>query len=146
MKLSDRRVQIGIVASFLVFGGALAYTSGWFGAPPTRPESLIVIVPELSELAQKGQIAFEASCAVCHGKNAAGTDRGPPLVNDIYNPGHHADEAFYRAAKQGVPQHHWSYGNMPRRPEVTDGQLIAIVRYVRELQQANGIETRPHNM
>ncbi|NOZ33006.1 MAG: cytochrome c [Alphaproteobacteria bacterium] len=146
MKLSDRRVQIGILAGLLVFGGAVAYTGGWFSPPPGPPEILVVNVPELSPLAVRGNAAYDVSCAVCHGTNAAGTDRGPPLVNDIYNPGHHSDESFYRAVRQGVPQHHWTFGNMPFRPDVTDGELIAIVRYVRELQQANGIETLPHEM
>jgi len=35
---------------------------------------------------------------------------------------------------------------MPPRDDVTDEELMAIVAYVRELQQANGILYRPHRM
>lgn len=67
-------------------------------------------------------------------------------MHDIYNPGHHADEAFLRAARNGVQQHHWRFGDMPPQPQVSDEQLVQIVRYVRELQQANGIRFKPHRM
>lgn len=105
-----------------------------------------VRVPELSDAALKGKEAFEANCVRCHGKHAAGTDKGPPLVHDIYNPGHHADGAFLLAAKRGVRQHHWPYGNMPPQPQMSEDDIAAIVKYVRELQVANGITYRPHRM
>jgi hypothetical protein len=35
---------------------------------------------------------------------------------------------------------------MPPQPQVSDDQLAAIVRYVRELQEANGILYRQHIM
>jgi mono/diheme cytochrome c family protein len=94
----------------------------------------------------RGKIAFNANCAPCHGTNAAGGDKGPPLVHVIYNPGHHADGSFFLAAKRGVRRHHWRFGDMPPQPQVTDGELAAIVRYVRELQAANGIGNEPHRM
>ena len=103
-------------------------------------------VPTLSPQAAAGRSAFDAQCAECHGIIGGGTNHGPPLVHDIYNPGHHADEAFRRAVRQGVVQHHWPYGNMPPQPQVTNSQIDDIVRYVRELQQANGITYRPHRM
>jgi len=34
----------------------------------------------------------------------------------------------------------------PPQPQVSDEQLAAVVRYVRELQEANGIFYRPHTM
>jgi mono/diheme cytochrome c family protein len=105
-----------------------------------------VKVPELSPLATRGETAFKANCAPCHGKNAAGSNKGPPLVHDIYNPGHHADGSFFIAAKRGVRSHHWRYGDMPPQPQVTDGEMAAIVRFVRELQAANGIGDQPHRM
>ena len=70
----------------------------------------------------------------------------PPFVHDIYNPGHHADPAFFAAAKFGVRQHHWPYGNMPPQLQVSDDQVAAIVRYVREVQLVNGIKYQPHHM
>ncbi|GBE44866.1 cytochrome c [bacterium BMS3Bbin10] len=112
-----------------------------------KPTALVdVRVPELSALATRGERAFNANCAQCHGKNAAGTDKGPALVHQIYNPGHHGDQAFVIAAKQGVRAHHWTFGNMPPLPLVSGAQIAAIVKYVRELQAANGIVTKPHRM
>ncbi len=101
---------------------------------------------ELSALALEGKVAFDRNCAVCHGQEGRGTTQGPPLVHDIYNPGHHGDPAFIAAARRGVRSHHWSFGDMPPQPQVTDAELQAIIRYVRELQEANGIFYKPHVM
>ena len=105
-----------------------------------------VVVPDLSPLAMEGEKAFTANCAKCHGVNGSGTDKGPPFIHEIYNPGHHTDDAFYFAARNGVRQHHWPYGNMPPQPQVSEADLGAIVQYVRELQVANGITFKPHSM
>lgn len=110
------------------------------------PSALGISMPALSAQAAAGQKAFDANCASCHGRFGTGSDKGPPLMHDIYNPGHHADEAFQRAVRNGVPQHHWRFGDMPQQPQVGDEQLAQIVRYVRELQQANGILFAPHRM
>ncbi len=128
-----------MVAAAVVLVAAAAGLYYW-SRPPVRTEPLVrVVVPELTELGRRGEKAFEAYCAECHGRNAAGSDRGPPLVHQIYRPNHHADIAFARAARFGVRQHHWFFGDMPPRPEVSDEDIVAIVRYVRELQRANGI-------
>jgi mono/diheme cytochrome c family protein len=142
MALSDRLIPIA-VSGFLLFGAGLLVFR-WLS--PDAAQSEDITVPTLSTMATRGQVAFEANCATCHGQNGAGTDKGPALVHDIYNPGHHPDEAFVRASRQGVRQHHWRFGNMPPRPEVTDNQIAEIVRYIRELQEANGIIYRQHNM
>lgn len=105
-----------------------------------------IVVPQLSMRAQMGKGFYDETCAACHGPNAAGTENGPPFVHPVYNPGHHADEAFYRAVRQGVPAHHWRFGDMPPQPDVTDQQVSAILNYVRELQRANGIQTQEHKM
>ena len=143
MKISDRLLPIAI-------GGFLLFGVGLFVVPMLRPAAttttISVTVPKLSPLALEGEAAFNANCSQCHGKNAGGTKAGPPLVFEIYNPGHHGDEAFYRAVKRGSPQHHWPFGNMPPRPGVSDKQIAAIVRYVRELQLANGIVYKKHTM
>ena len=100
-----------------------------------------VLVPEtLSQNAQIGQLGYEAKCAACHGANAAGQDGvAPPLVHIIYEPSHHGDEAFQRAAELGVRGHHWPFGNMLPVEGLTRGDVKMITAYVRELQRANGI-------
>lgn len=97
------------------------------------------ILPQLTAKAQMGQSAFNQNCAACHGKNARGSQNGPPLVHIIYEPNHHSDASFYRAVQSGVRAHHWRYGNMPPLPHLKQSDMSAIITYVRELQRANGI-------
>lgn len=133
------------VAVFLVAGAGVTILQMRDSGEDTAI-ALAVTVPALSLKAQKGEGAFNATCAECHGKNAAGSDKGPALVHDIYNPGHHADEAFRRAVRLGVRRHHWPFGDMPRQEHVRPSEIEAIIAYVRELQAANGIVYRPHQM
>lgn len=122
-------------------GAALLVIVGlwWFGSNRSGSGSVDVVLPELSRPAQAGQAVFQKSCAICHGTLAGGTDQGPPLVHKIYEPSHHADAAFVLAAKRGVTQHHWSFGNMPPQPQVDERAMQQIIAFVRELQVANGI-------
>ena len=87
-----------------------------------------------------GAEVFEAQCASCHGATAAGSDKGPPLVDDVYRPSHHTDGAFQIAVLRGVPQHHWRFGSMPRQEGLSDQDIADIVAYVRQLQREAGIE------
>ncbi len=89
---------------------------------------------------ETGEQLFASRCAGCHGPSASGSDKGPPLVHQIYEPGHHADASFYQAVRQGVESHHWSFGNMLPIPGITDKQIGQIVSYVRALQVENGIK------
>ena len=95
--------------------------------------------PAPAEL-QAGEAKFTANCAACHGTQAAGTDHGPPLVHKIYEPNHHGDPAFQRAAANGVKAHHWEFGNMPKIEGVTPEDVDQIVKYVRWLQRQAGIQ------
>jgi cytochrome c len=100
-----------------------------------------VLLPEtLSQNALIGKLGFDAKCSACHGVNAAGQDGvAPPLVHIIYEPSHHGDDAFQRAAAMGVRAHHWPFGDMPPVEGVTRGEVTMIIAYIRELQRANGI-------
>lgn len=123
---------------------------GWqiFGSRNSAPSGAPTqfVLPELSATALRGQAVFDAVCAACHGKNALGSDKGPPLIHPIYNPGHHGDEAFYRAVRMGSPQHHWRFGDMPPQTSVSTEQVAEIIAYVRETQRANGIVYQEHRM
>lgn len=90
--------------------------------------------------AGRGAEVFSAKCRECHGPAARGSDKGPPLVHGYYVASHHADLAFYRAVKQGVPQHHWEFGDMPPQPDVTPEQAADVIAYVRGLQRRAGLE------
>ena len=92
-----------------------------------------------SDDAGKGKQAFEANCATCHGAGALGTESGPPLVHRLYVPGHHNDDSIRRAVRNGVPSHHWFFGDMPPIVGVSDEELEQIILYIREQQRAGGI-------
>lgn len=124
-----------VVVALALGIGAVA----WWLVPDAASPTVDVTVPELSSVARAGEAAFRANCAACHGAAAGGTDQGPPLVHRVYHPNHHADAAFVLAVKRGVPQHHWSFGNMPPVPDVGERTLQQIITYVRDLQKANGI-------
>lgn len=130
----------------VIVGGVTIMGMRFVNADLQESAKVEVTVPELSPAAQQGAKAFKTVCAQCHGDNASGSDKGPPLVHDFYNPGHHADGAFFTAVKRGVQAHHWPFGNMPPQPSVSEKQVSEIVQYVRELQQANGIHYRKHTM
>lgn len=132
------------VAAVLILGLAFA---GWrlLGGAGDGPAGAVgVAVPQLSAGALFGKKAFDENCASCHGALLDGTDKGPPLIHDYYNPGHHSDAAFYAAIARGTRQHHWRFGDMQPVPGVSEDEARMIVRYVREMQRANGIGVRQH--
>lgn len=129
----------------LVLGALALGAVVWSGAQaPGQAQGvgpLIVEVaePRLSEQAQAGKTLFDANCASCHGPSGSGSEQGPPLIYRIYHPGHHGDMSFYIAVRKGTRAHHWSFGDMPPQPQVAPGDIPAIIRYIREVQEENGI-------
>jgi len=87
----------------------------------------------------RGEELFAANCASCHGSVGQGADTGPPLVHEIYEPGHHSDEAFQLAAARGAPAHHWGFGDMPPIGGLDRGEVADIIDHVRQLQREAGI-------
>jgi len=69
--------------------------------------------PGLMPNPASGKTLFLQHCAVCHGPQLMGVDKGekkgPPLLHKIYEPSHHSDMVFQLAVKNGVRAHHWSY-------------------------------------
>ncbi|MBL3561044.1 c-type cytochrome [Rhodovulum sulfidophilum] len=105
------------------------------------PRALVQVeMPRLSPQAEAGQAVFSDNCAQCHGTRADGREGlGPPLIHPIYEPDHHGDYAFLRAVRQGVRAHHWRFGDMAPVPGVSTADIASVVRFVREVQRANGI-------
>ncbi len=138
---------VPVIIGIFILGGAYVMLKNNDGSNPSAaPHIVDVQLPQLSEMAKQGEELFNANCATCHGDNAGGTDNGPSLILSTYNPGHHADEAFFRAAQYGVTAHHWPFGNMPAITTVNRKDVEKIVRYIRELQIANGITRQEHVM
>ena len=131
-----------IILTILVVG--TAYILIFTNTQPGSNYDKDINIPILSPLAEKGETIFNANCTSCHGNNATGSDKGPPLIHNIYNPGHHSDLSFYRAVKMGTKQHHWRFGNMPPQKHVKENDVTKIIKYIRELQVANGIIGKEH--
>jgi mono/diheme cytochrome c family protein len=122
-------------ASFVVFFIGLATACTQNGVEPKDTGSVGAAPSELREGEQK----FNTNCSTCHGIGGVGTAQGPPLVHKVYEPNHHGDAAFQRAAAAGVKAHHWSFGDMPKIDAVKPEDVDQIVKYVRWLQKQAGI-------
>ncbi len=145
MKKRKEMIAAGLLGILAIAAAALFAFLNRPAVDGTAP-TVEVAPAELSPEGMAGKDLFKANCMACHGERAAGTNLGPPLIHDIYNPGHHSDEAFYLAAAIGVRQHHWTYGDMPPQPQVSREDASKIIRYIRELQEANGITYKAHRM
>ncbi len=133
-KSASRSLYVtGVIAAALIGGAAYWLVGRGDGT------QVSVSVPTLTGTAIKGEQIFNANCGSCHGKNAAGSDNGPPLVHKIYEPSHHGDRAFFVAAGRGVRAHHWRFGDMPAVRGMSTQDIQSIVAYVRALQIENGI-------
>ena len=88
---------------------------------------------------REGEQKFNANCSLCHGIGGVGTTQGPSFLHKVYEPNHHGDEAFQRAAANGVKAHHWQFGDMPKIDAVKPGDVDHIVKYIRWLQKQAGI-------
>ena len=129
----SRRVA-GVLAAVVV--ASACSTAGGDADAPTDAEPT-------ADLVVAGEPLYQASCAQCHGTDLRGTSLGPSHLSIVYEPNHHGDAAFVLAARAGVRQHHWRFGNMPPIPGLSDSDLDAIVAYVRDQQRIHGFEPYP---
>jgi mono/diheme cytochrome c family protein len=130
-----RRMRLAIVGTAAVVVAVAAY-SFIVGDSANGDE---VMIPALSGAGARGQVAYGRVCASCHGDKIDGTEKGPPLMHPFYNPGHHGDAAFVAAARRGAKAHHWQFGDMEPIDGVSDTELTEVIRFVREVQKANGL-------
>ncbi|NNF64163.1 MAG: cytochrome c [Acidimicrobiia bacterium] len=87
-----------------------------------------------------GATVYEERCASCHGTDLRGTDKGPSQLSIVYEPGHHGDDAYVSAIRNGAQQHHWGFGDMPAIEGITDGQIQRVITYIRDEQRRRGFE------
>jgi mono/diheme cytochrome c family protein len=123
------------VLAVVVVASACSTTGGDVDAPADSEPT--------ADLIAAGEPLYQASCAQCHGTDLRGTSLGPSHLSIVYEPNHHGDAAFVLAARAGVRQHHWLFGNMPPIPGLSDDDLDAIVAYVRDQQSIHGFEPYP---
>ena len=123
----------------LPFWGALVWMAAACGRSDDDIAGRLASLPPTPAEHRTGEELFRRNCGACHGMNGGGSEQGPPLVHPVYEPGHHSDQAFHLATRNGVAAHHWRFGNMPAQPQVTDAEVAAIVGYVRWVQRQAGI-------
>jgi mono/diheme cytochrome c family protein len=79
------------------------------------------------------------TCAICHGDALQGTTMGPALLDARYGRSTLPDSAIEKAIHDGVAAKRTEYGPMPRRPEVSERQIDAVIAYIRSVQQEHGV-------
>lgn len=126
----------------VLFAGLIAATL--FGGCNPEPEQESGSQPlsnaEIPLELQAGENLYNDHCSECHGVRGSGADQGNPLVDIIYEPGHHGDASFQAAVANGAQQHHWQFGDMEPVPDVSQDQVTEITEYIRFLQRQVGIE------
>ena len=132
-----KSIIIGLCSLF--FLGCSENGSNAQSSPASSPTILASDARPLPAELEEGEAKFNKFCSRCHGPQGQGTNIGPPLVHKIYEPNHHADMAFQRAAAQGVRAHHWKFGNMPKIDGVLPEDVSQIIAYIRWLQRQAGI-------
>ena len=93
--------------------------------------------------ADRGAAIYAASCASCHGAALEGTDLGPSLLDPVYAPDQLSDDEFRRAVRNGVDETRWEFGPMPANGGLGDGQIDAILGFVRASQGTGATVTVP---
>lgn len=83
---------------------------------------------------ERGGAIYRANCAMCHGADLEGTDRGPSLLDPIYGPAQLTDAEFADSIRNGVEERLWDFGPMPANGAITDEQIDAILTFVRTRQ------------
>ena len=132
-------VLLALLAVALVGCGATASGQSGYNSAAPQPRGDAAL---LSESGRNGEELFGMNCAACHGVGAVGTALGPPLVHQIYEPGHHSDHSIRSAVQNGVQSHHWQFGDMAPVVNVSGADVEHIICYIRELQVAEGIADR----
>lgn len=122
-------------APALAQGMAPAQPSPPAGAPPQSANAPPAAAPEVSTPAPQaspndidGETMFATSCGWCHQQGGRAAGRGPKLAGDK-----HSDEYLIDRIKHGKG------GAMPAFGRVfSDGQIIAILAYIRSLDDSGG--------
>lgn len=96
--------------------------------------------PTSADSDANGKALYAENCASCHGTDLRGTEDGPSHLSIVYEPNHHGDDSFRSAIRNGTAQHHWSFGDMLPIDGLDDGQVDAIIAFVRAEQEREGFE------
>ena len=78
--MKQKQLWAALALLLLIGGGYYLLTAGKDGDGGSGAPMVSVTVPELTVAAERGKVAFDASCASCHGANAAGQEGDMPPV------------------------------------------------------------------
>ncbi len=139
---SRRSLRTGLIAlvCLVLAVGAAAACGGETDAPSSDTEQPATVQQEVvQETAISGQRLFSNNCSRCHGADLRGTNVGPSLLHEYYEPNHHSNASFVIAVLRGVRQHHWDFGNMPAVEGLDIDEVHAVICFIRETQVEDGL-------
>lgn len=128
IKIQGGRFWAGLLCLGLSFAA--------FGQQPAVPQPSRGLMPTPTQ----GKALFDKHCALCHGVDLKGSDKGPPLLHPVYEPSHHGDASFQMAVKFSSRAHHWRFGDMLPVSGVSPDDVAHITAYVRQRQRSVGIQ------
>jgi mono/diheme cytochrome c family protein len=125
-----RRISTGLVAVLLLAGVLCAVADGsWLKNVPARDHEKTSPYRNLPDAVAAGRRVYAERCSRCHGRNAEGTKKRPPLTS----------ARVQQQATEG--DLHWLLVNgnlrkgMPSWAKLPDPQLWQVIAYVKSLQQ-----------
>ncbi len=138
-------VGVLVAIALVVLGGGGDGTDSATGLArdPMTGKTEFDIPVQDPQLVAEGEVLYQSACAVCHGSDLRGTPLGPSHLSVIYNPEHHGDGAFAVAVVNGVKAHHWGFGDMPPRPDISQEDFVRLIAFIRETQRVEGFEAYP---
>ena len=83
--------------------------------------------------AERGERAYRANCAACHGNDLAGTSLGPSLLGA--GPSGLSDAEIRDVIRNGVADSGGEFGAMPGNSVLRDAQITEIIQHLRVVQQ-----------
>ena len=137
---SLRTGLIALVCLLLTVGAVAACGGDETDAPSSDSKQPATAQQEVAqETAISGQQLFSNNCSRCHGADLRGTNVGPSLLHEYYEPNHHSNASFVIAVLRGVRQHHWDFGNMPAVEGLDIDEVHAVICFIRETQVEDGL-------
>ena len=83
--------------------------------------------------AERGERAYRANCAACHGNDLAGTSLGPSRLGA--GPSGLSDAEIRDVIRNGVADSGGEFGGMPGNSVLRDAQITEIIQHLRVVQQ-----------
>jgi cytochrome c len=139
-KLMVPMIVVGVVLAVVAI---VALGGNMSPRDPMTGQSEFDIPVQDPVLVAEGEPVYRASCAACHGADLRGSEFGPSQFSVVYQPGHHSDESYMSAMVNGVPAHHWDFGDMAAVPDLSPDDMTRIIAFVRENQRIEGFDPYP---